>query len=65
MSKDILNDFMEELTSLCDKYHLWVEGENIRVEDDNGNLVGSFMSYSDKQETYTAQLVGEPGDLHE
>ncbi len=60
MSKDILTDFMEELTTLCDKYHLWVEGENIRVEDDHGNLVGSFMTYNDKNEAYTAKLVGEP-----
>ena len=58
MSKENLNQFMKELTSLCDKHHLWVEGEGIRVENDNGDMVGSFVSYNDLSETYTARLVG-------
>lgn len=62
MSKVNLKDFMKELTTLCDKHHLWVEGEGIRIEDDYGNMVGTFMSYNDHSEVYTAKLVGEPTD---
>ncbi|RXT09103.1 hypothetical protein [Ammoniphilus sp. CFH 90114] len=62
MSSDSLRDFMKDLTSLCDQYHLWVEGENIRIEDDNGNMVGTFMAYNDQAEIYTAKLIGEPID---
>lgn len=60
MSKETFKNFMVELTNLCDKYHLWVEGENIRIEDDNGNMVGTFMEYNDQSEIYTAKLIGEP-----
>lgn len=62
MSKGDLKDFMRELTSLCDKHHLWVEGESIRIEDDFGNMVGTFMSYNDEAERYTAKLVGESNE---
>lgn len=63
MSNENLKDFMRELTTLCDKHHLWVEGESIRIEDDHGNMVGTFMSYNDQSETYTAKLVGEQTDV--
>lgn len=62
MTKGNLKDFMKDLTNLCDKHHLWVEGESIRIEDDHGNMVGTFMSYNDDAERYTAKLVGEPSD---
>lgn len=62
MSKRNLKDFMKDLTTLCDKHHLWVEGESIRIEDDNGNMVGTFMSYNDQTEIYTAKLIGEQTD---
>jgi hypothetical protein len=54
MTRDKLNQFMKELTELCYKHKLWVEGDNLRVEDSDCIIVGTDMAFDWEGQSLTA-----------
>lgn len=46
-------DFLRDLSILCHKYDLYVEGENLKVEDGRRNVIVNNVDYDIEGQAYS------------